>query len=344
MEELDALFFAQAANEQGAFVFSNDEAIAALHYYLLEAFGAHDAVVAVEELHVLPYAGVAVFVLLKVLAQGVPRTKVAPAKVGGNDEDFFCVLKDGVVHADGFARGEGLVDSLLLLRGVEHGQEVFEDFSHGGLINAEGVDNGRNAPNEDARVPQIAGVLDVGFSGFEVGFFLECLHAENRASARRAIGHVAFDVAVAGFGARGLDAEGDDGIGFGTEVEGFADALAEHVGLHNDMVGGCDNDVGFAVDFLDAPAGIGNAGSRVAPARFKDDVALRDAGQLLGYEGSILTGRDNPNVLGRHHVLKAFNSKLYQGLSATKDIKKLLRTFFAAQRPKSATYAAGHNH
>ena len=150
MKKFNALFFRKFANKQSSVFFGHDISVQALYNHFLLASGMDDAVVRFVEVDVRPDAGVAVSVLLHLLAQRAPRAEVAPAETGGIDEDLLCVLHNGIVHRDMLTSGEELVNHLLLLRRVVDGQQIFEDARHGGLVHAERVDNRADVPNKDA--------------------------------------------------------------------------------------------------------------------------------------------------------------------------------------------------
>ena len=81
---------------------------------------------------------------------------------------------------------------------------------------ADGVD----VPHEDAGVPVVVAGREVLLGGGEVGLFLEGFHLIYLVHVR---GVGSGDVAVAGLGAAGLDADGDDGF----LVSSIAECLAE---------------------------------------------------------------------------------------------------------------------
>ena len=85
------------------------------------------------------------------------------------------------------------------------------------MIHAEGVDNSAHAPDEDARVPEEVVLLHIFDGCLHVGLLAESVHAEDVALARGGETQVGLDISVARLGMGGLDAEGDDGVGFGGE-------------------------------------------------------------------------------------------------------------------------------
>ena len=120
-----------------------------------------DAVVGIVDIHVLADDAVAVEVFLGLHQQGAPGAQVAPTEIGRADEDFLCLLHDGIVDGNALAFGEALVYLLLLLfRSIDR-QQVLENAVNGWLVHAEGIHDGTDAPDEDAGIPEIAAVADV---------------------------------------------------------------------------------------------------------------------------------------------------------------------------------------
>ena len=133
---------------------------------------------AVVELHVLSDHGVAIDVLGRLQEQAAPGAEVAPSEVGGADEDLLRLLHDGVVDGDVLALRIDLVDDALLVGCAEHGAYAVEDLGYVGLIDAEGIDDGGCAPNEDARVPEEVFLFQVGLRHLALRLLVKLIDAE----------------------------------------------------------------------------------------------------------------------------------------------------------------------
>jgi hypothetical protein len=179
--------------------------------------------------------------------------------------------------------------------GVEGGRELVEAAGHVGELAGELGLHGGGAEEEEARVPEVGAALQVGAGGVEVGFFDEALDVEGDAAA----GEVA-DVAVAGLGARGADAEGDDDAGVLGGLRGGVECALEALWVADVVVGGEDADDGVLVRAAarDEGGGEADAGCGVAGCGLGEDVLARDLGEgaVDGLQ-EVLAG-DDDDVLG----------------------------------------------
>ena len=139
----------------------------------------------------------------------------------------------------------------------------------------------------------------------------------------------------------GLDAEGDDGVGLGSEFQAVLDSLLECLHVHDDVVAGCHNYVGAGVALLDFPADVADAGSRVASAGLYDDVGFGHFGQLFVYLVAVLLAGGHPYVFGQHDTFEAFKGQLNQRFAATENVEKLFWVLIIAEGPQARTNAAG---
>ena len=269
-----------------------------------------DAVVSFVEVDVRPDAGVAVSVFLHLLAQRAPRSKVAPAETGGIDEDFLSVLHNGIVHRDILAFGEEFVNHLLFLRRVVDGQQILEDARHGGLVHAERVDNRADVPDKDARVPEIAALLEIKFCRLAVRLFLEGIYAEHIVFARRGKAKVGLDVPVTRFGARGLNAEGHDSICFCGVFERLLNSFGEFLLIGHHVVARHYGDVCLGVAFLYLPTYVADTRSSVSPARLCENVLCGYLRQLLLHEVAVVGRSYYIYIVLRDDVAKAVGGEL----------------------------------
>ena len=158
---------------------------------------------------------------------------VAPAEVGRDHRDALALLHHAVVDRDRGAVGEdalqrpripgradGLADRLELLAQHRHGPaDLLQD--HVG------------AEHEDARVPEVAAVGQVARGGDHVRLLDEALHLVGRQlllpAAADGQARPELQVAVAGLGPGGANADGGDGAGLGQLRRG-GEGLPERLG------------------------------------------------------------------------------------------------------------------
>ena len=309
-ELLDALFLRQFADEQRIFVFCHDIAFESLNDYLFLLHGMDHAVGSLEETDIVADGCIAIEVFLGLIAQRTPSAKVAPAKFAWADKDFFGFLHDGIVHRDTLAFREDAVNFFLFLVGAVVGQQIFKGFRDGWLVDTEGIDNRTDVPDEDACIPEVIVLLDILLGCGSIRFLFEGVHSEDALVAQRAGREVGLNIAVSRFGAGGLNAQCDDGIGLGGEAEAAGDDALKFGYIHHYVVTGSDNDVGLGILRLDSPADVCNAGSCIAPAWFAEDVACRHLGQLLSDNVCITFVGDNPHVFGKADSLESLHGQL----------------------------------
>ena len=108
----------------------------------------------------------------------------------------------------------------------------------------------------------------------------------------------------------GVNAEGDDGVGFGGELNALTDALRESGGVTHIVIGGRNNERGTGIALFDAPCGIADAGGGAAHAGFEQHVVARHVGELFGDNFGIALGGDHPNVFGRNNAVEAVDGEL----------------------------------
>ena len=139
------------------------------------------------------------------------------------------------------------------------------------------------------------------------------------------------------------NAEGDDGVGFGGELNALADALRESGSVAHIMIGGRNDEGGAGIALFDAPSGIADARGGAAHAGFEQHVVSRHVGELLGDDVGIAFGGDHPNVFGRNNAVEAIDGELQHRATATENVEKLFRASFTAHGPETTADAAGHN-
>jgi len=124
------------------------------------------------------------------------------------------------------------------------------------------------------------------------------------------------DVAVAGGGFGGLDADGDDGLSAAGEVEGIVQHLLKLFLVGDDVVGGEDGHHTGGGARPDQGGAQGDRGAGVASARFGDDVRLGQLGQLPADLGGLGLVGDDEDVLEPDEREDAVDRLLEEGAFA----------------------------
>ena len=284
------------------------------------------------------------FITADFVSQSSPRSEVAPGKGDGMHKDFFRFFHDGIIDRDALTLGEVAVDARLLLGGVIDRKEIFKDGRNRGFIDTERIDDGADAPNEDAGVPQIVRELHVGLCGGKVRFLGETIHTENAMTARGGKTEVCFDVAIARFRTSRLHSQRDECIGFCGEGETLLHDLFKSLCVRNEMVSRRHHDVGARVALLDFPTDVADGGRGVSSAGLSQHLFASDVGKLFIDKVHIARRSEHPNVFFGHEVGKTLCGQLEQRLTTAKNVQKLLRFLFRRQRPEAASHATCQNH
>ena len=303
----------------------------------------HDAVVAIIELYALAYLHVALGIGYHTLVERPPRAQVAPSEVGREDVDLFGLLHHSIVDTDAWTLGEAAVDDALLFRGAIDVLQAFEDFRYLGGIYAQCIDDGGDAEDEDAAVPEVVRETDIALGSLQVGLLAEGVDTIYLAVACAGRAEVGLNIAVARLGARGFHAERHDAVALGSEAQSRGYDATELCRIEHDVVGRCHDDVGTRVLDLDAPADIGYAGGRVAATGFEQDMARGHIGQLLAYDLGIGCAGDDPHVVIWTYIFETSHGKLQQRLTTAQHIDELLWALTGAHRPEATADAACHN-
>src|SRR5256885_265330 len=111
-------------------------------------------------------------------------------------------LSYGVIHADVFALGIKLAESLLKSSRAESRGDLFQIGHSLGKMFAQGMRQGLRAPDEHAAVPVVMARIQKFLGALGVGLFRKAPHAQDTAPGALA----GLNVAVTGLGAGRLDA------------------------------------------------------------------------------------------------------------------------------------------
>ena len=137
-------------------------------------------------------------------------------------------------------------------------------------------------------------------------------------------------VAVAGVGACGLCAEGDNPVVLGHSLQRLRYVGLELVAVEDGVVGGRDDERRLGVYLADHRRGIGYAGGCVAAQRLGKDLVGQQVGQLLAHASHVLLAGDDDDVLLRAYLCVALEGELQHGASHAGDVDKLLGVVGAA--------------
>ena len=151
------------------------------------------------------------------------------------------------------------------------------------------------------------------------------------------------DVAVAGFGAGGLDAQHHDVVAGGGHGDALLQRLEEARLVGDHVVGGKDAQHRVGILALDEEGGQSAGGGGVAGHRLLDDLPGGNALQLVGdLMGQVLVG-DDPGIVQTGQRLEPLNGLLDHGALAVQG-KNLLGVGAAGAGPEAGTAASGKNH
>ena len=160
--------------------------------------------------------------------QRIPSADVAPAEVGGQHVHVIGLFHHAVVDTDVAAARVGFANEGFLVGCAQRGRAFVEHF---GNITQAGVKSSQNhigAPHEQAGVPQKVAAFHKHLRQLQIRLFGEGFHLVQLAAGQALVVHV-LNVAVAGIGPRGLNAERDKHIVGPRRVDSGADEAAKLV-------------------------------------------------------------------------------------------------------------------
>ena len=288
-----------------------------------------EAVLAAEQAHVATDNGVTLFIRDDVCLDGAPASEVAPAQVSGYHIDVSGFLHDSVVDGNLLAVREVLPEDGRL-GGREQGGG--DGVHHAGDLRRIGPQlarDGLHVPDENARVPEIMAVLDIGFRRLLIRFLLESRHFHDLALH----GIRCIDVAVTGFRTGGGDAHGDDGVSPVRRGERLADDIGKVRRLQHQRVGGRDDDVGVGMALGDLPAGVGDAGGRIPGFGFRQDLVVGNRRDLFLDDVHILLGGHHPELVRVADGQEPLHRELEERHPHPEDVDELLGAFRGGKRP-----------
>lgn len=339
-EFFDFLGFATMGDEDGIGRGDDHQMFDSEHGDVLFAVG-EDEVVAAVEMADFAILLVAVAVAEEVGTDRGPVADVIPVEAGFDVE-----------HAGGFFH-EGVVDGKfgeIGELGLDGGAEVAatgEGVDEGGKFGAQGgeiVADGFNAPEKHAGVPGETALFQETLGEVGAGFFAEAQNFENRIAVGcgGGVGIAAFDVAVAGAGPGGFDADGDEGLAFLGGGAGGAKGVLESFAVLDDVVGGQHHHGGAGVAGGHPTDGKGDGGACVAFVGFGDDVFDREIFEDGADAVELLMVGEDQDVFFGNETFKAVDGVLQKGL-VVEQAEQLFGAFVAAQGPKSLAAAAGED-
>ena len=263
-------------------------------------------ILAAKQTDIAAHDRVPVGVGLDVCLDGSPASKVAPGEVPGNDMNVPGLLHHGIVDGDFLTGGEQFPQDGSFRIGEQGRRDGVHDPGDLWRISAQLAGDGLHVPDEDARIPEVVSVREIGLCRRSIGFFLEGRYFHDFPGH----GFSRVNVAVAGLRARRGDAHGDDGVGPVRHGKRLLDGVGELRGPENQRVSRGDDDVGSGIALGDLPAGIGDAGGRVPGLRLRQDLVGRDIRQLFPDDVHIFLGGDHPELVRGAHGQEALHRQL----------------------------------
>ncbi len=289
---------------------------------------------------------IARLVLGQLLPKRLPGAEVGPDRVAGHDRDPVALLHDRLVDRLG---RHGLIQIERDLEGAARDfPEAFEGALHRSQdrrgMAAELGQDPIGPEQEHAAVPEMAARGQHRLGDRLLGLLDEAADPER---ARRVWDRLAgLDVAVAGLGPGGCDAEGHQLARRG-QRQGSLERLIEGVrGLHQ-MVRGADPEQRVGAEpLLDIEGGERDRGRGVAPDRLEQPVVGErriDLLELASDQEVLGLGADHDHVLGQRPGEQAARGLLEQRRFGGQ-LGQLLGQGVAADRPEAGAGAAGENH
>ncbi len=278
----------------------------------------------------------------EVFSDGDPGSYIVPIEGGFDVEDAGGALHEGVVDADGGElgelAGEGGGD-------VGGGANFVDEIGELGAVAAELCDDGGDAPDEHAGVPGEVARFEEFFGELGIWLFAKAHDFVGGDFFGKVGGGAAFaalNVAVAGAGPGGLDADGDEGAGGGGEFGGAGHDAAVFCGVGDELIGGEDDHGGFGISGGDPADAEGYGGGGVALGGFGEDIFCGEIGEG-GADGVFLGGvGEDEDVFPWDEAFEAIDGLCEEGAIA-EEVEQLLRRGVAREGPEAGAGAAGED-
>lgn len=204
------------------------------------------------------------------------------------------------------------------------------------------VEHISEAEDEHAGIPESAAGGDKLFGAGARRLFDELFRAGEGGGGGGGEAFAGEDVAVAGFGRAGSDADGEKRVFACGDGRGIAESLGVAFGIGDDVICGDDGEDGIRVACGEESGDKGDAGRGVFAVGFGDDVVGRELGQFFADVGGVVGGGDDEDMVGRGEVKIALDCFSDEG-ARSGDGEELFRAGSAASGPETFTFAAGHD-
>ena len=288
------------------------------------------------------FADVAVGGLVVELPECVPRTDIAPPHLHRNNGTQSGLFHHRIVDGNrGAGRERSLVQAAEVQVHAARRQRLPCRGEHGRLELLQLLDIGRGAQHEHAAVPEVVAGCDEAPGIGKIRLLDELpdrvgvLEARHRGPAA--------DVAVAGFGAVGDDAEGgqESLVGGGGRRR---DGAVERGRVLDHVIGRQHQQQRGRVGFGKLHGGGGHGGCRIPADRFEQQQLRRDAdgAQLFGDQKPVFLVADHDRCLDARGALQA-QHRLLQHRVLRGQAQKLLRIGAARQRPEAGAGATAQD-
>ena len=271
-----------------------------------------------------------------------PGADVVPRERAAAHDDIGGFLHDGVVDGNlfearevaGEGGGEGRVVGLGG-PGADEGAELRAEA-------VEGLEDALRGPDEHAGVPGVFAGGEVGAGGFDIGFLDEATDAHEGDAPGGLPGLAGLDVAEAGAGEGGLDADGGQHVVFRAKAKALAEDVAEDGEVADDVVGGQHAENGLGVAVENPRGGGGDGGGGVAADGFAEHGGgvVRSEEFADGLDEGGVGGDED--VVRRDHAIEAVQ-RLHDEGFASGEGEELLGAALGAERPEAFAFAAGHD-
>ena len=126
------------------------------------------------------------------------------------------------------------------------------------------------------------------------------------------------------------------------KLQSLLQDIAEYILFQNQMIGRERGNDRLRIEGEDMMCGPADAGGCVAACRLKEDIALLDIGKLFADDISVSAVGHQYYIIGRNEGEDAVNGHLKERSPCAEEIKELLRTVVAAQRPETGSDASTH--
>ena len=270
----------------------------------------------------------------------MPGTQVAPGETGRDHKNIFGFLHHPEVDGNISALRIDTFHRFFFCSGIETVFFGGEDIIHFRQVFFKSREDVFYFPGKDACIPEKVTTGDKGLGNFLVRFFGKCFYLVD--FRRRLFGFI-LNITITRVRVGWFNADGHQCIDAAYKIQRFQGCFGKLIFFHDQVIGRSRHHQCFGIFLIKLEGDISNAGRGVFPGRFCNNIFRGNIGQLVRYDADIFFRCNDIDIFFRNKMGISLKCLLYQGLTRSENIQKLLRKIRTAHRPETASDSSGHD-